>query len=80
VLHGLLAFRFDRLDLHAEGQAHRAGKLFQANMDFLSALPPEAMATPVPQAALPGAPLSGAVLDLRERACGSAILRTSRIR
>jgi predicted Zn-dependent protease len=35
------------------GQAERAGKLFQANMDFLCALAPEELATPVPQAVLP---------------------------
>lgn len=35
------------------GQAERAGKLFQANMDFLSTLSAEELDTPVPQAGLP---------------------------
>ena len=35
------------------GQAEHAGKLFQANMDFLSTLAPEELDTPVPQAVLP---------------------------
>ncbi|MCY2928978.1 MAG: tetratricopeptide repeat protein [Planctomycetota bacterium] len=41
--------------LFGQGRTQPAVALFQANVDFLSSLPPEAMATPVPLAALPGA-------------------------
>ena len=60
--------------LLAQGQAERAGKLFQANVDFLSTLPPENLATPVPQAMLPSTtanvtmvpqPITYAILKIR---------------
>lgn len=44
------------------GQAERAGGLFQANMDFLSTLPPEKLGMPVPRAVLPGATADSAAL------------------
>jgi tetratricopeptide (TPR) repeat protein len=39
--------------LFERGQTELAGKLFQSNMAFLSALAPEELSTPVPQFALP---------------------------
>lgn len=49
--------------LFERGQAERAGAMFQANMDFLSALPPEKLATPVPQAVLPSTTVATAAVQ-----------------
>jgi hypothetical protein len=60
--------------LFGQGQGDRAGKMFQANLDYLSTLPPEKLDTPVPAALLPSTtadvnavppPVTYAVLKIR---------------
>lgn len=57
------------------GQAEAAGRQFQSNMDFLSAMAPEDLDTAVPLAALPGADADTAVVPPVET-CAMLKIRT----
>ncbi len=60
--------------LFEQGQAQRAEKLFQANVDFLAVLPPEKQATPVPRAVLPSSTIDPGAVPLNET-CASLKIR-----
>jgi tetratricopeptide (TPR) repeat protein len=56
--------------LFQQGQTDGAFGLFQANVAFLSHLPPEKLATPVPQAALPSSTIDPNTIPINETYAG----------
>jgi hypothetical protein len=53
-----------------QGQTDGASALFQANVAFLSSLPPEKMATPVPQAIMPSITADPSAVPISETYAG----------
>lgn len=56
--------------LFQQGQADGAFQLFQANLAFLSSLPPEKLATAIPQAVLPSSTIDPTALPINETYAG----------